>query len=101
MDTRNQDWRNRDELRDQKNNEEDLRNMSGADGVNRQSSEADSENEEPYIGADKDVSGRNIVDENRDERAHHQQFGNRKYESYRNHSSADDQPMTDSGPGTV
>lgn len=53
---------------------------------------------ETKIGApDRDYSGNDIVEEGRDERRHHQQFGNRKYESYKNHSSADDQPMNDSG----
>jgi len=56
------------------------------------------ETTESHIGAiDRDVSGNDIVEEGRDERRHHQQFGNRKYESYKNHSSADDQPMNDSG----
>lgn len=55
--------------------------------------------EETSIGAtDRDVSGNDITEEGRDERRHHQQFGNRKYESYKNHSSADDQPRTNSGP---
>jgi hypothetical protein len=28
---------------------------------------------------------------------HHQEHGNRKYKMFRNHSSADDQPRTDTG----
>ncbi|RZJ66666.1 MAG: hypothetical protein EOO50_09075 [Flavobacterium sp.] len=59
------------------------------------------EHDEKYIGADKDVSGNDIADEGRDERSHHQQFGNRKYESFKNHSSADDQPTTNTGPGNM
>lgn len=51
------------------------------------------------VGAtDRDVSGNDITEEGRDERRHHQQFGNRKYESYKNHASADDQPRTNTGP---
>lgn len=37
------------------------------------------------------------IETQEEERRRHQNFGNRKYESYRNHSSADDQPMTDTG----
>lgn len=29
----------------------------------------------------------------------HEEHGNRKYKMFRNHSSADDQPKTDTGPG--
>jgi hypothetical protein len=57
------------------------------------------ENKEPYIGADKEVDGKDITVEGREERRHHQEFGNRKYESNTNHSSADDQPTTNTGPG--
>lgn len=53
--------------------------------------------EEPYVGANKDVSGNDLTDEERERVRHHQAFGNRKYESFKNHSSADDQPMTDTG----
>ncbi|GEP51778.1 hypothetical protein FNO01nite_24500 [Flavobacterium noncentrifugens] len=53
--------------------------------------------EETDLGFDRDVSGNDIVEKGMEERRHHQQFGNRKYESYTNHSSADDQPMNDSG----
>jgi len=56
-----------------------------------------SQTEEPYIGANKDVAGNDMTDEERDRVRHHQAFGNKKYESFRNHSSADDQPMTDTG----
>ncbi|RZJ72824.1 hypothetical protein [Flavobacterium sp.] len=59
----------------------------------------ENENEEPYIGADKDVSGNDITVEGREERRFHQNHGNRKYESNSNHSSADDQPTTNTGPG--
>jgi len=34
------------------------------------------------------------IDENKEERHHHQQHGNRKYKMFSNHSSADDQPLT-------
>lgn len=59
----------------------------------------DGSEEVSHIGAtDRDVSGNDITEENRDERRHHQQFGNRKYESNKNHSSADDQPRVNTGP---
>jgi hypothetical protein len=54
---------------------------------------------EDYLGADKDVSGKDITVEGREERRHQQAHGNRKYESNSNHSSADDQPTTNTGPG--
>ncbi len=78
MDNNKNDWRNQDEQRDRR-----------------------PDNEKPYLGADKDVSGNDITDEGREERRFHQSHGNRKYESYSNHSSADDQPTTNTGPGTV
>lgn len=37
------------------------------------------------------------IEDRENDRHRHQEFGNRKYESYRNHSSADDQPTTDTG----
>lgn len=52
---------------------------------------------EPYVGVNKDVSGNELTEEERDRVRHHQAFGNKHYESSRNHSSADDQPMTDTG----
>ena len=52
---------------------------------------------ETYVGANKDVSGNDMTDEERDRVRHHQAFGNKRYESFKNHSSADDQPMTDTG----
>ena len=59
----------------------------------------DGSEETAQVGAtDRDVSGNDITEEGRDERRHHQQFGNRKYESYKNHSSSDDQPRTNTGP---
>jgi len=60
---------------------------------------ATEQGQENYTGADKDVSGNDITDEGREERRHHQSHGNRKYDSHSNHSSADDQPTTDTGPG--
>ena len=48
--------------------------------------------EEIDLHIDKNVSGKDITDEAMEDRRHHQSYGNRKYESYRNHSSADDQP---------
>lgn len=44
---------------------------------------------------DRNVSGEDITEEGADARRHHQAHGNRRYESYRNHSSADDQPHVD------
>ena len=44
-----------------------------------------------------DVSGNDLTEEERDRVRHHQAFGNKHYESFKNHSSADDQPMTDTG----
>jgi|GEM_PF-1644241 len=59
----------------------------------------DGSEETSKIGAtDRDVSGNDITEQGRDERRHHQQFGNRKYESNKNHASADDQPRTNTGP---
>jgi len=57
---------------------------------------AASTNKEPFI-ANKDVSGNDLTEEHRDEIRHHQAFGNKHYEGFKNHSSADDQPMTDTG----
>jgi len=53
--------------------------------------------EETDLGFDRDVSGNDIVEKGMQERRHQQQFGNSNYKSYSNHSSADDQPMNDSG----
>lgn len=50
-----------------------------------------------YIGSNKDVSGNDKTDHERDRVRHHEAHGNRRYESFRNHSSADDQPTTDTG----
>lgn len=75
-------------------------NQNGRRETDDQRSQKD-QNEEPYIGADKDVSGNDIRVEGREERQHHQAHGNRKYESNKNHSSADDQPTTNTGPGNI
>ncbi len=59
----------------------------------------DGSEETSDIGAaDRDVSGNDMAEEGRQDRKHHQQFGNRKYESNTNHSSADDQPRVNTGP---
>lgn len=47
--------------------------------------------------ANDDIAGRDKREEELDRVRHHQAHGIRHYESYRNHSSADDQPMTDTG----
>ena len=52
-------------------------------------------------GINENVSGDNRTDENRADRRHHEQHGNRKYKMHSNHSSADDQPTTNTGPGTI
>ncbi|NMH29061.1 hypothetical protein [Flavobacterium silvaticum] len=94
MDTRNNNQdRNQQDMRSQQPEEQQT---MGWERGERQ--EADT-NDQPYIGADKDVSGNDINFEGRSQRAHHQEFGNRKYESNTNHSSADDQPMVNTGPG--
>jgi hypothetical protein len=49
--------------------------------------------EETDLHVDKNYSGENILEEGRQSRRHHQEFGNRKYRMFRNHSSADDQPQ--------
>lgn len=52
------------------------------------------EDDKDYLAINKDISGNDLTEENRDEIRHHQAFGNRHYESHRNHSSAEDQPGT-------
>lgn len=47
--------------------------------------------------SNKDVAGRDRSEEHRDQRRHHQAHGIKDYESFTNRSSADDQPMTDTG----
>lgn len=42
------------------------------------------------------VSGDDIISKGLEDK-HHQQHGNRKYQMFKNHSSADDQPRTDTG----
>lgn len=37
------------------------------------------------------------IQEKEEDRRFHQEHGNRKYRMFTNHSSADDQPMTDTG----
>lgn len=56
---------------------------------------------EDLTGINENVSGDNMTDENRAERRHHEHHGNRKYKMHSNHSSANDQPRTHTGPGTV
>lgn len=53
--------------------------------------------EKDYVGPNKDVSGNDKTDQERDRVRHHESHGNRRYESFGNHSSADDQPKTDTG----
>lgn len=75
--------------------EDDERNWPDSDSAERHATSA--RKDEPYIGANKDVSGNDMAEEERDRVRHHQAFGNKHYESHKNHSSADDQPMTDTG----
>ena len=49
---------------------------------------------ESLSGINEDQSGNNIPEENREGRRHHEEHGNRKYKIFSNHSSADDQPLT-------
>ncbi len=74
-------------------NREDSQRWPDSDAAERH---AASEAEEAH-GINKDVSGNDLTEENRDETRHHQAFGNRHYEGFKNHSSADDQPTTDTG----
>lgn len=55
------------------------------------------EEHDETLHANRDVSGNDMTEENQDNK-HHQQFGSRRYESHSNHSSNDDQPMTDTSP---
>lgn len=78
-------------------NNKDLRDREDAPSQHRD--HRDGSEEVSDIGAsDHDVSGNNIQEEGMDQRRQHQQFGNRKYESNKNHASADDQPRTNTGP---
>jgi len=46
-----------------------------------------------------EASGINKSEEETEDRKFHEEHGNRKYKMFRNHSSADDQPATNTGPG--
>lgn len=65
-------------------------NKSGSRNPDDSSSQ---EIENADLNIDKTVSGKDITEEGRESRRHHQEYGNRKYESHTNHSSADDQPQ--------
>lgn len=75
--------------------EDDSQHWPDSDAAERHATER--QPDEPYTGANKDVSGNDLTEEERDRVRHHQAFGNKHYESFKNHSSADDQPMTDTG----
>ena len=81
METNNNGKENRDDL-----NANEQKHTDRRDGT-----------EETELGIDRDVSGNNIVEKGIEKRRYNQQYGNRKYKSYTNHSSADDQPKNDSG----
>ena len=70
-------------------------------GVEKQKPQHHYDIEEKELHIDRNYSGENILEVGRQSRHHHQEFGNRKYKSYRNHSSADDQPQvfTNWNPG--
>lgn len=52
-------------------------------------------------GINENVSGDDRSQLSTEERHHHEKHGNRKYKAFTNHDSSHDQPMTNSGPGTV
>jgi len=54
--------------------------------------------EETNSGINKDVSGNDRYEEGKEARRHHEEHGIKRYKMYQNHSSADDQPRTNSGP---
>ncbi len=61
----------------------------------------DRRNDDIQTGNEAANTNESTVDRGTDEREdnkHHQHFGNRKYESHSNHSSNDDQPLTDTSP---
>jgi hypothetical protein len=49
------------------------------------------------LGINETVSGDDRSEEVREQRRHHQEHGNRRYKMHSNHSSADDQPKTNTG----
>lgn len=73
--------------------EDDAQHWPDSDSADRNNSAKN----EPYVGVNKDVSGNDLTEEERDRVRHHQAFGNKHYEGFKNHSSADDQPITDTG----
>jgi len=70
-----------------------------SDGRDVQNGQIDKEKKD-LKGINEDVSGNNLIEENKEDRKFHE-HGRTKYKSHSNHSSADDQPRTDTGPGTV
>jgi len=77
----------------------DAKSTDGRDVQNGQEKEVITRKD--LTGINETVSGDDRTEENRDERRHHEQHGNRKYKMHSNHSSAKDQPRTNTGPGTV
>ncbi len=70
--------------------------MTGHEGHDRQF-ENEIRGQHAASGRDPEpVSGDDIISEGLEDK-HHQQHGNRKYEMFKNHSSADDQPGTITG----
>jgi len=83
MNTNNNDMRDRDDRHDDSRNENNV--------------DADLRTEADDLGINKTVTGEDRSELGRQERRHHEEHGNRKYKSFSNHSSADDQPATDTG----
>ena len=56
---------------------------------------------EHLSGINENVSGDNRSELGQEERHHQEKHGNRKYKAFTNHDSSQDQPKTNTGPGTV
>lgn len=72
------------------------RNSHGRDVQN----EHNEDEKKDFTGINQDVSGNDRTQEEKAERKIHD-HGRTKYKSHSNHSSADNQPKTNTGPGTV
>lgn len=56
---------------------------------------------EDLSGINENVSGDDRSQLNQEDRHFQEKHGNRKYKAFTNHDSSQDQPHTNSGPGTV
>jgi hypothetical protein len=81
----------------ERNNRNEWRDRDDAQHLNDKSAQDASDENEILSNANEDVGGNDLREEENDRVRHHQAHGIRHYESFRNHSSADDQPMTDTG----